>query len=127
MAVKFSEKKPKTLVAGAAQVPPSHMDIHKPKGTVTIEHKDGSTEHQEEAVGKVVGLSKGALAYVGMRASKTIPLAKYENMKIEVSLTYPVPHEQLDEGFKFVEQWVDGKMHHVLDNLDPTLNQKAAK
>jgi hypothetical protein len=86
-------------------------------GNTQIEHPDGSVTTANEIVAAVA--VKGPMANVGMSASRTIPLAKYDNVKIQVSLNAPaeMTEDDINATFEFVKEWVDSKMVQIVDSI----------
>lgn len=94
------------------------------KAKTVIQHPDGGKTEHEEVLEQVV--STKPLANIGMKLGKTTGLPNYSSLKVEVSLHYPSPVDQLDETFEIVKAWLDNKMGSVLDELEgiigPTAN-----
>jgi len=88
-------------------------------GNTKVEHPDGSITEANEIVAAIGG--KSPMANVGLSASRTIPLEKYSNIKIQVSLNAPAEmnEDDINSTFEFVKGWVDQKMGELTSEYTP--------
>ena len=77
--------------------------------------KTGAVVETAETLYKVV--STIPLANIGFKAAQTVNLGNYESCKIEVMLNLPCLVSEIDETYKFANEWVDGKMAAIMKEV----------
>ena len=85
---------------------------NKTKGEVTSSTSEGidTTELQPGAVLK-------AMADIGFGLSYTHNLGDFKSTRVEISLSLPVPLDELEEGYAKAKEWVEAKLQPIVDEL----------
>lgn len=89
----------------------------KPKLSVTVSTKEGKGEpvvKQDEQKELAPVITSGTPAVVSVSAGRTINLGNFNSAKVEVSLSFPCDPDDIDECYKHVYGWVDGKMDALM-------------
>lgn len=99
--------------------PAPEVKVDAGKAVTTVVHNpDEPNETSTETV-EQVGPLKAIVnpCNVGFRAGRSFSLAKYEGIKIEVSLHIPCAHDEIDAVYGFAKDWVDGKLGAVAEEV----------
>lgn len=85
------------------------QDINDPKDILGVEEKTGPLK--VEAGGK-------PWCTVGYAAGYTHNLGNYQSARIDVWVTIPCPHNEINEIYKEAEAWVDERMSAAMEQFN---------
>lgn len=95
-------------------------------GTVSEQKKSGGqiltdeTTEQKVELPETMSAQQGGEApwcEVGVDASYTKNMGNYESAKFGVNLRVPCQQTEIDQAFKFANDWVDAKMQEIMAEL----------
>ena len=104
------------------------LKLNKPKpaeATVTTENKTKGemTSSTSEGI-DTSDLQPGAalatlkpVADIGFGLSYTHNLGDFKSTRVEISLSLPVPLDELEEGYAKAKEWVEAKLQPIVDEL----------
>ena len=103
------------------------LKLNKPKpaeATVTTENKTKgeTTSANSEGIdtSELQGTALTALkpmCDIGFGLSYTHNLGDFKSTRVEISLSLPVPLDELEEGYAKAKEWVEAKLQPIVDEL----------
>ena len=105
MALKLSKPKPAEATLTTE---------NKTKGQLTSQTSEGIDTTELQGAGLA---TLKAMADIGFGLSYTHNLGDYKSTRVEISLSLPVPLDELEEGYAKAKEWVEGKLQPIVDDL----------
>ncbi|QXN72668.1 hypothetical protein RCZAHN_59 [Rhodobacter phage RcZahn] len=94
------------------------------KATVSTELKESGkvvaeNSHEETPnLGVKPNISGEQWCAVGFEASYTHNLGNYQSARVQVSLSIPCPHSEIDDVYDMAKSWVDARVQKLVEELN---------
>ncbi len=92
------------------------VEMRQGSSTTSKKKPNGETENSVENVGEP-RMFTDPPCNVGLTLGGTFPDKGYGNTKVSASLHVPCKHEEIDETFEFIKEWLDDKMADLTSDL----------
>lgn len=90
------------------------------QATIKVKTKfAGHDLHSEESEDVEVRVFETEPAVIGYSGGKTVNLGNFESIRVDVSIRLPCYVEELDDAYKWAQDWVGSRIEDEIDKVDP--------
>jgi hypothetical protein len=91
--------------------------VHSHAGVPTSESQTQALVEVPDKLAASVHMPAEQMCAVGFHASYTHNLGNFNSCKVGLTLTIPCPYGEIDGVYAFAEEWVDGRIGALKDEI----------